>query len=82
MSSTSLQITHKDTDAWRYLFIIINIIYYLYIIIVSIYQTSEYQFSRALIGYSSSEYPVISTGWQNTMDVRRTHAFPAKFRPR
>ena len=34
------------------------------------YQTSEYPFSRGLIGYSSSGYPALSTGLQNTMDAR------------
>ena len=33
-----------------------------------------------LIGYSSLEYPVISTGLQNKMDVRvRVITFPAEF---
>ena len=37
------------------------------ILLFSIYQTSEYPFSHALIGYSSSGYPVIFTGLQNKM---------------
>ena len=41
------------------------------IALLSIYQTSEYPFLHNLIGYSSSGYPVISTGLQNKLD---THA--------
>ena len=36
-------------------------------------QTSEYPFSRGLIGYSSSGYPALSTGLQNTMDARASN---------
>ena len=43
---------------------------YVHTYIFSIYQTSDYPFSRALIGYPSSGYPALSTGLQNTMDAR------------
>ena len=47
--------------------------------IISIYQTSEYPFLHTLIGYSSSKYPVISTGLQNKMDACASITFTAKF---
>ena len=46
----------------------------------SIYQTSEYVFFlRALIGYSSSGYPAVSTALQNTMDARAKSPFQPSF---
>ena len=45
-------------------------------IFLSIYQTSAYPFSCTLIGYSSLEYPVISTDLHNKMVVHtRNHFF-------
>ena len=44
---------------------------------ISIYQSSEECFTHALIGYSSSGYPALSTGLQNTMDARATNHQPS-----
>ena len=43
------------------------------VINVNIFQTIEYPLLRALIGYSSSGYPALSTGLQNTMDARASN---------
>ena len=43
------------------------------LILISIYQTSEWCLSRALIGYSSSGYTALCTGLQNTMDARASN---------
>ena len=49
-------------------------------IFLSIYQTSAYPFSCTLIGYSSLEYPVISTDLHNKMDAHtRNHFFQLSF---
>ena len=48
------------------------------ILLFSIYQTSEYPFSHALIGYSSSGYPVIFTGLQNKMAPFSAEFWPIK----
>ena len=41
--------------------------------------TSEYPYSHALIGYSSSGYPVIFTGLQNKVDTRTSNHVPFQY---
>ena len=49
------------------------------LITFSIYQSREYPFSRALIGYLSSGYPALPTGFETQWTRARVITFPAEF---